>query len=276
MPELPEIAILASQADRALVGRRLAGIEVVQPKCLNLCPEAMAAFLTGRTIDRAYPRGKWLFMDLDPPAHLLVNLGMGGDLLFHGGEGWPPRPERYQFRAEFTDRTELTAGFWWFGHVHAVAGGALREHRLTAELGPSPLDDDLTSDRFAALVRRRPRRGVKSFLLDQRCLAGIGNVCVQDMLWQASLHPLRPLGSLSDREVSHLWSAMREVLKRGIDLGGSAHEKDLYGRPGGWSVDQHFAAGYREGRPCPRCGTPIEKVRTGATSTFICGQCQRL
>lgn len=276
MPELPEITIIAAQAGRALVGRRFTGVEVPQPKCANLDPQAMSELLVGRSVSAAYARGKWVFMELEPDGHLLINLGMGGDFLFHDGPDSPPLPERYQFRAWFSDGSEVTASFWWFGHVHAVAGDGLEGHRLTASLGPSPLEADLTVDRFTLLVRGRPRRSVKSFLLDQKCLAGIGNVCVQDMLWQAKLHPLRPLGSLSIEEISALWHGMREVLLRGIELGGSAHEKDLHGRKGGWRVDEHFAVGYREGLPCPRCRTSVEKIRTGATSTFICPECQRL
>ncbi|MEW6230657.1 MAG: zinc finger domain-containing protein, partial [Bacillota bacterium] len=100
--------------------------------------------------------------------------------------------------------------------------------------------------------------------------------CVQDILWGARLHPQRPLGSLTEAEVRALWEAMREVLRRGIAEGGSDYEKDLYGCRGGWSVDKHFAVGYREGRPCPRCGAPIQRIRTGQTSTFICPNCQVL
>jgi len=288
MPELPELTILARQAGSELAGKTVKDIEVGQPKCLNLPPEVMRGFLTGRTIARARERGKWLFLDLDPGGHLLVNLGMGGDLLYHprgagrpqagpgaGSSGEDPRP-RYQFRLDFTDGSSLTARFWWFGYIHAVEAGGLATHKMTASLGPSPLDPDLTLERFRAMVARRPRRGVKSFLMDQKCLAGIGNVCVQDILWGARLHPLRRLGDLSPAEVEALWTSMRAVLRRGIEKGGSDYEKDLYGRRGGWSVEEDFSVGYRQGRPCPRCGALVTKIRTGATSSFICPECQKL
>jgi len=293
MPELPELTILARQADEALAGKTVMAVDMVQPKCLNTPPVRMREFLLGRTITGARERGKWLFLRLEPGGHLLLNLGMGGDLLYHpsgaGGSGSELRGasggaaaaqdedarNRYQFRLDFTDGSSLTVRFWWFGYVHAVEAGALDDHKMTASLGPSPLDPDLSLERFREMVARRPRRGVKSLLMDQKCLAGIGNVCVQDILWEAALHPLRQLGTLDDREVEALWNSMRAVLSRGIEQGGSAYERDLYGRKGRWRVED-FAVGYREGRPCPRCGTTVEKIRTGPTSTFICPECQRL
>lgn len=305
MPELPELTVWARQFRRELSGKRIAAVETRQPKCLNAPPAEVAAFLEGRTVRDARERGKWLVVDLDPDGYLLLNLGMGGDFLYRPTRAGatdpadptnqaepqnaaepadpaeptpssgPPQaaPREPQFKLIFSDGAELGLRFWWFGYVHTVPAGQLDRHRMTASLGPSPLDPDMDLARFRRMVAARPRRTVKSFLMDQKVLAGIGNVYVQDSLWGARLHPDRSLGSLGPGEVEALWNSVRDVLQRAIAKGGLAYESDLYGRKGGFNGDD-FAVGYKPGRPCPRCGTPIEKIKTGQTSTYVCPECQ--
>jgi formamidopyrimidine-DNA glycosylase len=117
--------------------------------------------------------------------------------------------------------------------------------------------------------------GIKSFLLNQKRIAGIGNVYVQDPLFKAGIHPLRRINTLSDDEIESLWQALRETLRESIDHGGSHWEQNLYGEYGGWDSSA-FLVAYREGKPCPTCGTAVEKIRTGSTSTHICPNCQPL
>lgn len=306
MPELPELTVWSRQAAHELTGKTIAAAETLQPKCLNVEPEVLAGLVTGLRVVTARERGKWMILDLAGEArgpaspgggesagsgrlaaHLLLNLGMGGDFYYHPSPGSPPPtgwtervPEKYQFKLSFTDGSELALRFWWFGYVHVARAGELDRHEMTASLGPSPLDPGLDLDRFAAMVAARPRRSVKSFLMDQRILAGIGNVYVQDSLWGAGLHPDRLLGSLNHDEVASLWRSVQDVLGRSVAKGGLAFERDFLGAPGRFGGDEiganDFAAGYRPGKPCPRCGTAIEKVRTGSTSTYICPTCQKL
>jgi formamidopyrimidine-DNA glycosylase len=266
MPELPEIAVLARQMKAELVGKTLAGIEVQQPKCLNLPVETFVESLTGAQLRDVSHCGKWLSVETTQ-GWLLLNLGMGGEILLVTRQ---TLPEKHRLIFDFDDDTCLAVNFWWFGYAHYVA--ALADHPTIARLGPHALD--LTLDQFRTLLHRR-RGGVKSFLLNQSQIAGIGNVYVQDPLFKARIHPLRPINSLSDDEVAALWRAIRETLQESIAHGGSAWERDLYGKKGRW--DEHFLlVGYREGRPCPVCSTPVEKIKTGSTSSFICPQCQPL
>jgi formamidopyrimidine-DNA glycosylase len=139
------------------------------------------------------------------------------------------------------------------------------EHPMVGKLGPNALD--LSLDEFRALLKGR-RGAIKTFLLDQDRIAGIGNVYIQDPLFKARVHPLRPIQTLSDDEVAALWRAIRDTLqestsvpaaeRRGIDAGGAPFELNLYGS---------FLVGYREGQPCPVCGTPVVKIKTGSTSS---------
>jgi formamidopyrimidine-DNA glycosylase len=106
-------------------------------------------------------------------------------------------------------------------------------------------------------------------------LAGIGNVYVQDILFQAKLHPNRRISTLSEKEINILYNAIRDVLNHSIQLGGLAYEKDFYGQKGKLTINE-FLVGYKTGKPCPACKTPIEKIKTGSTSSYICPKCQPL
>jgi len=268
MPELPEITLMARQMDAELAGKTIAGIDVLQPKSLNVPEAEFIAALCGARLLRVTNRGKWLFVETDQ-GWLLLNLGMGGEILLVTRA---TLPEKYRLVFDFADGTCLAVNFWWFGYAHYARPGELADHAMTAHIGPNALD--LTLDGLRALLAARRGR-VKSILLDQAVIAGIGNAYIHDILFLARLHPLRVASSLSDAEVEELWEAIRAGLQPGIDKGGAFYEKDLHGRPGGFTMDD-ILIGYKEGQPCPACGSPIEKIKTGSTSSFICARCQPL
>lgn len=266
MPELPEITIFARDMQNELVGRAISAIEVLQPKCLNVPVVEFQAALTGAEIRDVTARGKWLQVETTQ-GWLLLGLGMGGEILLTDRDNLP---EKYRLLFDLADGDCLAINFWWFGYAHYAAD--LAEHKMTAQLGPNALD--LTLDEFQALLRGR-RGAVKTFLLNQKRIAGIGNVYVQDPLFKAGIHPLRTINTLSDDELAQLWQALRETLQESIDQGGSAWELDLYNEKGKWDTS-FFLVAYQEGEPCPVCGTTVEKIKTGSTSSYICPTCQSL
>ncbi len=265
MPELPEIAIFARDMQKELPGRRISGIEVVQPKCLNMPAEQFRAALTGVTIQAITSHGKWLRVQTDS-GWLLLNLGMGGEILLTDRAHLP---KAYRLIFDLADGAILAVNFWWFGYAHFVV--ALSEHPMVGRLGPHALD--LSLEDFCALLAGR-RGAIKAFLLNQDRIAGIGNVYVQDPLFKARVHPLRPIQTLSAFEMAALWQALRETLQESISQGGAPFELNLYGQNGGWGAN--FLVAYREGQPCPVCATPVEKIKTGSTSSYICPACQPL
>jgi len=269
MPELPEIRHLAKQMDHALKGRCIADVEIRQEKCLNVPVARFRELVEGKAVAGCRYLGKWVFTELAPEAWLLLNLGMGGDARLHKpGEALP---ETYQACFHFEDGGALTLRFWWFGYIHAASAHELPSHKMTADLGVDPLDPKaFTPEAFAALLKGR-RGAIKQLLLDQRRIAGIGNVYAQDSLFMAGIDPRRAIPSLSDDDIQRLHRAIAEHLSEAARLGGLEFERDLYGKPGGFSA---FKVGYREGQSCPECGTAIEKVKTGSTSSFICPVCQ--
>jgi formamidopyrimidine-DNA glycosylase len=192
---------------------------------------------------------------------------MGGEILLTDRGNLP---EKHRLVFDLDDGTCLAVNFWWFGYAHYA--GDLADHKMTAELGPNALD--LTRDEFRALLQGR-RGGIKSFLLNQRRIAGIGNVYVQDPLFKAGIHPLRTIHTLSEQEIDSLWQALQETLQESIDHGGSAWDTTLYNEKGNWDAG-FFLVAYREGEPCPTCGTTVEKIKTGSTSSYVCPTCQPL
>ncbi len=268
MPELPEIASRAREASQYLSGKTIAGIQVIQPKSLNLPVDQFTTALTGAILGPAGYRGKWIVIETSQ-GWLLVNLGMGGEILLVTPT---TLPEKRRLVIDFTDSSCLSINFWWFGYVHYAPLDGLDQHPMLARLGPNALD--LSQDQFRTLLAGQ-RSAVKSFLLDQSRLAGIGNAYIHDILFRARLHPLRPINSLSPDEIESLYQAIHCGLQPSLDKGGAFYESSLLGQKGGFLFDD-ILVGYRENQPCPNCGTPIQKIKTGSTSSFICPNCQRI
>jgi formamidopyrimidine-DNA glycosylase len=268
MPELPEITNLARQIKTHLTGKTIAGVEVLQPKCLNMPVEAFTAAITGAQILDTHNRGKWILVDTTG-GWLLLNLGMGGEILLTTRAHLP---EKHRMIIDFLDGDCVAINFWWFGYVHYAATDALENHEMVGKLGPNALD--LLPEDFARLLSGR-RGTIKSFLLDQSRIAGIGNSYIHDILFMARIHPLRKVETLTAEEINALAQAVRDGLLPSLEVGGAFYEMDLFGKKGGFQQDQ-IQIGYREGQPCPACGTPISKIKTGSTSGFICSSCQPL
>jgi len=268
MPELPEITSRAREMQTELTGKTISAVTVLQPKCLNIDPDAFQRSLAWAKIDEVNNHGKWIFTRTDK-GWLLINLGMGGEILLTSRDALP-RKHRLLF--DFTDCSVLAINFWWFGYAHYVPLHKLNEHEMTAKLGPNALD--VSIDELTTLIHSNRTR-VKAFLLDQTRLAGIGNAYIHDILFLARLHPLRQLNTLSDSDIANLYEGIHKGLELALDRHGAFYEVDLYGNAGGFTADE-ILIGYRENQPCPRCGTLIQKIKTGGTSSFICPSCQPL
>jgi formamidopyrimidine-DNA glycosylase len=268
MPELPEITNLAAQMKAHLVGRTFSRIEVIQPKALNMPEEEFHRALTGAKIIEVNHRGKWLLVETTQ-GWLLLHLGMGGEILLTNRDSLP---EKRRIIFDFEDGSCLCINFWWFGYAHFAPPGALDQHEMVRKLGPNALE--LNADDLQSMMRGR-RGTLKTFLLDQSRIAGIGNAYIHDILFFARLHPLRRIDSLTEAEFEGLAKGIQAGLSPAIEKGGSFYEMDLFGKKGEFLMED-IQIGYKEGQPCPDCGTSIEKIKTGSTSGFICPACQPL
>ncbi len=270
MPELPEIFNIARQMNKELLRKKIVLLDIRQEKCLNMSVNDFKSLLINKIIGLITSRGKWIFTKLEPNAYLLLSLGMGGNVLYHKSGERPP--DKYHVKLEFHDDSILTIGFWWFGYCHAVNEDELRTHKMTSKLGLSPINEkEFNYDSFDSVLQGR-RGNIKSFLMNQKHIAGIGNVYIQDILFKAKLHPNRKIPDITEGERRRLFEAIRTNLREAVELGGLAYEKDLYNRPG---RVEDFLVGYRETSPCPECGTKIRKIKTGSTATYICPSCQK-
>ena len=271
MPELPEIYHLSKQMENELVGEEITSIEVLQEKCLNIGKEEFVPRVSNKTIQSISSLGKWIFVGLDAGITLALSLGMGGDVIYHK-DASSPLAEKYQFKIGFIDTSFLTIRFWWFGYFHLIKEGDIKAHKQTFELGVSPLDKSkFTYEYFSGMLNGK-RGSIKSFLMDQKNVAGIGNVYIQDILFRAKLHPDRKINRMEDSEKNLLYNAVCEELQEAVKLGGIVQERDLHNKPG---RKYDFLVGYKEGKPCSVCGTEISKITVANTACYICSACQK-
>ena len=268
MPELPEIMSRAKELKAEITGLTIQHIEVLQPKCLNLPAPTFMKSLSQAKIADVISKGKWILINTDH-GWLLENMGMGGELLLITRDSLP---KKYRLLFDFSDGRTLSINYWWFGYTHFVKKDELHNHPMLRKLGPNALDISL--DEFTTLLQKQRCR-VKSALLDQSRLAGIGNAYIHDILFLAGIHPLRASNSLNEKEITKLFSAIHEGLEPSLKKGGAWYELNIYGKPGGFQQSD-ILIGYRAGSPCPVCHEPIVKIQTGSTSSFICPNCQKI
>ena len=269
MPELPEVETVRTGLDPLLTGRTLESVEIRDVRLTAPDdPRAIAAELEGERVAAVERRGKYLVIRFESGRALLSHLRMTGSVLSDGAD------DRYARAVVILDDGSSVAyrDVRRFGTWRLLEPDELAPY-LDIRLGPEPL-----GPRFDAawlgrrlLARRAP---VKAALLDQRTVAGLGNIYADEALWRARVHPLRPAGELTAEEVARLARAVRAALRLGIERQGATLSD--YRRPSGKEGGmQHALRVYgREGEPCDRCSTPIAKTRAGGRGTCYCPRCQ--
>src|ERR687891_2242502 len=269
MPELPEVETIRAQLAPRLAGRSLVRVEILDPRLTRpIDLFEVAEELEGDRVVAVERRGKYLVLRLESGLALLVHLRMTGGFALE-------RASHERAILELDDGTRLAYrdvrrfGTW------LVLEDAELDPYLAGKHGPEPLGSRFTADWLAArlAVRRAP---VKAVLLDQRVVAGLGNIYADEALWRARLNPLRPAESLTREEAGRLHRAIRQALRTGIARQGSTLRD--YARPDGsaGSMQTEFRVYGRDGQPCPRCRTPIAKARLAGRGAWFCPRCQPL
>ncbi len=276
MPELPEVETVRARLEPELVGRRLERVEIHDPRLTRpFDPARVAAELEGERIAAVDRRGKYLVVRFESGRVLLIHLRMTGNLL-HGRGDWlaaddPHRRAvvRLDDGSDVAYRDVRRFGTWLLVEPNEL------ERYLGDRVGREPLERSFTTKRLAEALAGR-RTPVKAAILDQRRLAGVGNIYADEALWRARIHPQRPAGELGPEELKALHRGIRTALKAGIERQG-ATLRDYRTPDGGSGAMQHeFKVYGREGEPCDRCGTPIERIRAAGRGTWYCPNCQRL
>ena len=273
MPELPEVETIRSRIAPALVGRTFERVTIADPRLTRPeLPEVVAYELEGERVADVRRRGKYLIFEFESGRHLLIHLRMTGTLQHPVVDGTDP----YR-RARITLDDGLDVAYRdvrRFGTWTLLERGELDEF-LRARIGGEPLERTFTTAAFAKALENR-RAPIKAALLDQRAVAGVGNIYADEALWHARIHPLRPAGELTRDEIARVRKAVRRALEVGIALQG-ATLRDYRGPEGeGGRMQLEFQVYGRADEPCPRCGTPIAKIRAAGRGTWFCPKCQAL
>ena len=278
MPELPEVETIRRDLDKEAVGRRIKAVKVSGLRSIRRHPsaEAFVSRLVGQRISTVQRRGKYLLVGLTGGDVLVVHLGMSGQLLFVRRSN-EPVPKHTHVVITFTGGTELRfVDPRTFGEIFVTASDQIA-HDLPelAHLGFDPFDDVMTWTNFGQLLHSRHVM-LKTLLMDQRVLAGIGNIYSDEILFEAGLRYDRSSDSLSAQEVRRLYRSMVETLQDAIRHRGSSladeQYRDLFGEIGDFqSLHKVYD---REGKACRRCRSPIVRVKLSGRSHFLCGQCQ--
>ncbi len=291
MPELPEVEVIRSGLSELIAKKTIEKVNVLNAKSFQASTSSIDVFVNNSTILSVKRRAKILLIELSSGYSLVIHLKMTGQLLFRDNQnksknfagGHPSDsflsvlPDNHT-RVEliFTDSTTLFFNdMRKFGWIKLLPTTELKEEKFIAKLGPEPLIGNPTPE-YLKRMSRHPKSLVKAALLNQEIVAGIGNIYADEALWGAMIHPKRRVENLSKKQLENILNAAIEVMSFSINKGGSTDRNYLNakGEKGSYLT---FANVFRkEGKPCPRCGHVIEKIRVAGRGTHICSNCQQL
>jgi formamidopyrimidine-DNA glycosylase len=294
MPELPEVETIRRQLEPQIAGRRITSAEILDERLTRPEPPGpLAHSLAGRTVVAVERRGKYLLLRFEGGGALALHLRMTGNLLLRprGGDEIsdlmktdrlggprlyesPPEIRHLRARLDFDDNAELLfTDARRFGQALLLESDEMVENYFRTRLGLEPLSE-LTPEGLCELAAGRTA-SLKSFLLNQAAIAGVGNIYADEALWRAELHPLSPAGSLKPEHCERLVDGVIEALEAGLHHGGASIDdyRDARGERG--SMQDEFLVHTREGEPCLRDGTEIRRIVISGRSTYFCPKCQK-
>jgi formamidopyrimidine-DNA glycosylase len=271
VPELPEVETIRRQLAPQLEDRTIESAEILDWRWTRpMPPELVQAGLTGARVERVARAGKYLIWELDDDRHLLMHLRMTGSLLFD------PAVDPIHTRV----RLELDGGHRLiyvdprrFGTGHLVESAAERDAYLAERLGVEPFSPEFTAAHLREVARGRIAP-VKAFLLDQKRIAGVGNIYADEALFRAGIHPLRPVGRLTGAQWERLRDTIEEALGEGIDAKGASIDDFRHVDGARGSFQDRFLIHLRAGEPCITCGRTVRKIVVGGRGTYVCEHCQ--
>jgi len=274
MPELPEVETIRRGLAATVLGKTITGAEVLTAKIIKApAPDTFSRLAAGKRIEAIKRSGKYLLLELSEDYTMVIHLRMTGQLNYCP----PDTPVRNStvviFRLDdgYDLRFVEPRGF---GVLYLVPTADLGTVPGLNRLGPEPFSPEFTVDYLADIVRGRKAK-IKSLLLDQNLIAGIGNIYADESLFRAGIHPERTAASLAPAEIERLYHAIRTEIAAGIEYRGTSVQSyfDVDGRKG--SYQEHLKVYQQTGQPCPNCGAPIQKIKVGGRGTHYCPECQR-
>jgi len=295
MPELPEVETIRRQLQRLIVGKKIREVKVNLPKMVKLPSGKFRKTIIGATVKEVRRRAKILIVELSNTRalakggdealssstgwSLLIHLKLSGRLIFcKKGEELQPEDIKWNHLIYyFSDGSRLFHNdLRQFGYVKLVKSGELLDFFKKEKLGPEPLKKNFSFDEFLAILKKKPKAKIKQFLMDQKNIAGIGNIYSDEILFFARVHPLRKVQELKPYEIKKVFEGIRKILLEAIRFGGSSVRDfvDALGKEGGY-VPKLKVYG-REGEKCSRCRAIIKRIKIGSRSAHFCPKCQKL
>ena len=273
MPEMPEVEIIRRYLDTQVAGKTIMNLDIRLPRMIKWPNvEGFRALVTGRTTTSMNRRGKYLLMELDNDSKVVFHLRMTGRLVYEPTGETSDHHARVIFHLQ--DGASLVYGDTrTLGMIHGLKPQELGMLKGLAEMGPEPLSAEFTAEYLYKTANQR-KVAIKSFLLNQKYIGGIGNIYADEALFLAGIHPLRPANSLSQAECSRLWESVNKVIAAGIADGGTTFRDYQNGEGGKGSHQEHLYVYGRKGAPCRNCGAVIERITVGGRGTHFCPKCQ--
>lgn len=286
MPELPEVETVCRGLNRLIIGKKVASETHDTARSFPNTSADVAQFLVGASVRQVRRRAKVLLIDLSSGYSLMVHLKMTGQLVYVGqerfGAGHPSDslinnlPDKStRVTLTFSDDTKLFFNDQRkFGWMRLLPTAEVENIDFMRTLGPEPLAADFTVADFAERLKRRPKTNIKAAILDQKVIAGVGNIYADESLWSAKINPLTLVSQLTQPQIQDLYTAIRYVMNLSIKKGGSSNKNyvNAEGKKGSY---MEFARVYRRsGQACFRCGAEIIKMRVAGRGTHICPVCQ--
>jgi len=276
MPELPEVETVRRSLEPNLLGKKIIKVEVNLPKLIKIPAGDVQGFknsLIGSTFKEIKRRGKYLLFIFDNDMTMVIHLRMTGRLLYV--EKDVPVQKHTHLIFSLDDGHELRFhDIRQFGLIYLVPSQEIHLIEGLRTMGPEPLSEDFSLQCFQDALKGKKQR-VKVFLLDQRCVAGIGNIYADEILFQAGIHPDETVDKLTPEKEKALWEAIKDRLEAGVEHRGTSIKDyvDGFGQAGTFQYQLRVYG--KAGQACPKCGTQIERIKVGGRSTAYCPNCQK-
>lgn len=274
MPELPEVETIKESLKDKIVFKKIKGAQLLCPRLIKF-PDP-AGFIKGiknKKIKSLERRGKYLIAKLSNHYNLVIHLGMTGQLIFTNADALPNVDKHTHIFFNFDDQTQLQYNdVRKFGSIWLVKDGSLRFVSGLSQLGPEPLSEDFSFEYFQGLLNKKSI--IKFILLNQKNLAGLGNIYVDEILFRAGINPERAAESLSISEGERLYHAIREVLREALKARGTSVVNYIDGQGRKGDFQNYLRVYKRMGEPCFKCKTIIERTVLAGRGTYFCPKCQ--
>ncbi len=278
MPELPEVETIKNQLNRVLVGRRIQKIEVFLPKIVKTPLPQFKKAVGGSIIKKIRRRAKILIFELSSGWSMLFHLKLTGQLIYQKKDS----PQKPHFNKHthlifyLSDKAKLLFNdVRQFGYIKIIKTAEIDNFFKKEKIGPEPLSRFFSFDNFKKIIAKKTKTKIKQFLMDQKNLAGIGNIYSDEILFAAGVNPLRPISQLKEKEIEKIFLNIKKILSQAIKYRGTSSNDylDAFGREGAYL--KYLAVYGQEGKNCVKCKQKIKRIKIGGRSAHFCPICQK-